>query len=225
MKNTPDNIKEIFRNYNSFIGSSLISLAYSESRAEKMRAKLVFSACNHSLTNNPWRTVEINIVNVLDICAKLKKNDVQRISSGVKLFHVGDLWCLDIDGNYTGGVPSSLKQVRQEGSFYVTGGSVMITEQKEEQIAEHLMKTVSLIKSAYSAGIPDDEYKAVLCILYEHMSDRNLAETMSFYTGRDYAIVYNDVLDVGSKKAAIQNTQLAMDKLINAGLLKWIEEG
>ncbi|MFB9244488.1 DUF3349 domain-containing protein [Massilia antarctica] len=94
-----------------------------------------------------------------------------------------------------------------------------------KQIEEQLMKTVALIKRAYPEGFPNDEYRAVLNILYEHMSDRNLAEVISFFTERDYAFTYNEVLEIGSKESEVKNTQIAMDKLIDAGLPKWIEEG
>lgn len=97
-----------------------------------MSAKVTFNVRNHSLQSDVWRNVEIKLGDVLDICMKVKKNEIHLISSGVRLFKFGELWCLDIEGKYVGDMPSSLAQVRKEGIFYVTGRSIMITEEEEQ---------------------------------------------------------------------------------------------
>jgi hypothetical protein len=60
-------------------------------------------------------------------------------------------------------------------------------------IPEHLRSTHTLLTDAYPAGVPDVDYFAVLALLYEHLSDRNLAEVVSLALGRDRGVAYNDV--------------------------------
>ncbi|WP_332862694.1 DUF3349 domain-containing protein [Janthinobacterium svalbardensis] len=50
-----------------------------------------------------------------------------------------------------------------------------------------------MLRSAYPGGMPETAYVAVLALLYEHFSDRNLAELMAAVTGKDAAVVLNDV--------------------------------
>jgi hypothetical protein len=69
-------------------------------------------------------------------------------------------------------------------------------------IPEHLKSTWALLRAAYPDGIPDAEYFAVLENLYQHMSDRNLADVLAVFTGRDVAAVTNDVYAVGAGRQA-----------------------
>lgn len=88
----------------------------------------------------------------------------------------------------------------------------------------HLLSTVNLIRRTFSDGMPDGEYSLTLSILYEHMSDRNLADAVSIAIGRDAALVYNDVLRVGAEHVSGEKIQFVMDKLIKAGFEHWIAE-
>lgn len=91
-------------------------------------------------------------------------------------------------------------------------------------IPEHLISTVSLIKKAYPDGIQNHEYLAILSILYEHISDRNLADGISLATGKDSSVVYNDILGLSQAKSDISIICVVMDKLKRAGLQAWIDE-
>lgn len=57
------------------------------------------------------------------------------------------------------------------------------------------------------------------------MSDRNLAEVISFSTKIDYALAYNDVLGAGTSEVEGNTLQLVTAKLVTAGLQAWIDEG
>lgn len=89
----------------------------------------------------------------------------------------------------------------------------------------HLLATVTLIGRAYPHAIPETEYAAVLRILYDHMSDRNLADVISYVTGKDIALTYNDVLGVPSSAVGRELLQAVNDKLVRAGLQAWIDAG
>ncbi|EZP38662.1 Protein of unknown function [Janthinobacterium lividum] len=65
-----------------------------------------------------------------------------------------------------------------------------------------LSGAVRMLRSAYPAGIPDSAYFAVLALLYEHFSDRNLAELMAAVMGKDAAVVLNDIYACASSKPA-----------------------
>ncbi|PIF10365.1 uncharacterized protein DUF3349 [Janthinobacterium sp. 13] len=57
-----------------------------------------------------------------------------------------------------------------------------------------------MLCSAYPGGMPDSAYFAVLDLLYEHFSDRNLAELMAAVTAKDAATVFNDIHACASSK-------------------------
>lgn len=89
----------------------------------------------------------------------------------------------------------------------------------------HLFPTVLLIGRAYPHVLPETEYAAVLRILYDHMSDRNLADVISYVTGKDVALTYNHVLGVASSAIGVELFQAVNDKLVRAGLQAWIDAG
>jgi hypothetical protein len=57
-----------------------------------------------------------------------------------------------------------------------------------------------MLRSAYPGGMPDTAYFAVLTLLYEHFSDRNLADLMAAVTGKDAAEILNDIYACASSK-------------------------
>ncbi|WP_235502002.1 DUF3349 domain-containing protein [Janthinobacterium sp. Ant5-2-1] len=65
-----------------------------------------------------------------------------------------------------------------------------------------LSGTARMLRSAYPAGIPGSAYFPVLAVLYEHFSDRNLAELMAAVMGKDAAVVLNDIYACASSKPA-----------------------
>ncbi|MDO8041821.1 DUF3349 domain-containing protein [Janthinobacterium sp. SUN137] len=67
-----------------------------------------------------------------------------------------------------------------------------------------------MLCSAYPSGMPDTAYFAVLALLHEHFSDRNLAELMAAVTAKDAAKVLKDIHACASSKrepAAIAATR------------------
>src|SRR5262249_1488074 len=66
-------------------------------------------------------------------------------------------------------------------------------------LESELLETETMIRAAFPSGIPEDEYFALLALLYEGMSFRTLATVMSYITGKPYPVVYNDVLGAVSE--------------------------
>lgn len=95
----------------------------------------------------------------------------------------------------------------------------------EQLIPKHLMSTYLMLSEAFCDGSLDNEsYFAVLYYLYEYMSDRNLADIISKFTGKDWGIVINDVLKIRTVKLdkdILQTVKKALDK---AGFKEWCEE-
>ncbi|MCX7291354.1 DUF3349 domain-containing protein [Janthinobacterium sp.] len=57
-----------------------------------------------------------------------------------------------------------------------------------------------MLRSAYPGGMPATAYRAVLALLSEHVSDRNLTAVMAAVTGKDAAAIFNDIHACASSK-------------------------
>lgn len=95
----------------------------------------------------------------------------------------------------------------------------------EQLIPKHLMSTYLMLSKAFCDGALDDEsYLAVLYYFYEYMSDRNLADIISKFTGKDWGIVMNDILKARAIKLdndVLRTVKNALDKV---GFKEWCEE-
>ncbi|MGF9908939.1 DUF3349 domain-containing protein [Brevibacillus sp. HB1.2] len=92
-------------------------------------------------------------------------------------------------------------------------------------IPKHLESTLNMLKRAYPNGISDKECFPLMSLLYEHMSDRNLAEVISFITGKEVAIALNDIhKSVSTKQLSEQELNMVREKLLEHGFEKWIDE-
>lgn len=89
----------------------------------------------------------------------------------------------------------------------------------------HLQSTYKLIQSAFPNGIEAQAYLALLSLLSEGMSDRNLAEVVAYYSGKDYSVVLNDVYWLQSidvlKPDAMANVK---ERLLVCGYEQWLEK-
>ena len=93
-------------------------------------------------------------------------------------------------------------------------------------ISPHLQSTYKLIQCAFPKGIEPQNYLPLLALLSEEMSDRNLAEVVANYSGKDYSLVLNDIYRVQSTdiptSEAIANLK---ERLLICGYEQWLEEG
>lgn len=93
----------------------------------------------------------------------------------------------------------------------------------QKTIPAHLTSTCQLIKCAFPQGIDEQIYLPLLKILYEHMSDRSLAQVIAEYTGKDYYRVLNDVYRVGSIDTfSSEIIEFVKQKLMNCGYQEWL---
>ena len=95
----------------------------------------------------------------------------------------------------------------------------------QKTIPAHLASTYQLIQRAFPQGIDEQIYLPLLKILYEHMSDRSLAQVIAEYTEKDYYGVLNDVYRVGSIDAfSSEIIEFVKQKLISCGYEKWLAD-
>ncbi|BAZ10099.1 hypothetical protein NIES4071_19130 [Calothrix sp. NIES-4071] len=92
-------------------------------------------------------------------------------------------------------------------------------------IPTHLVSTYQLIKCAFPQEIDDESYLPLLSLLYEHMSDRSLAQVIAEYTGKDYHIVLNEVYQVGAMETFSPDaTKPFRIKLMGCGYERWLAD-
>ncbi|CAM3218202.1 MULTISPECIES: DUF3349 domain-containing protein [Janthinobacterium] len=75
-----------------------------------------------------------------------------------------------------------------------------------------------MLRSAYPGGMPDTAYFAVLALLYDHFSDRNLAELMAAVTHKDAETVLNDIYACASSQPEPSSVEAAKNLLAQHGL-------
>ena len=75
-----------------------------------------------------------------------------------------------------------------------------------------------MLHSAYPGGIPETAYVAVLVLLYEYFSDRNLTELMAAVTGKDAAQILNDIYACAGSKPEPSAIDAARQRLERYGL-------
>lgn len=89
---------------------------------------------------------------------------------------------------------------------------------KKEPLHKSLQNAENMLNEAYPCGINNEEYFSVLFLLYEHFSDRNLADLISNISGKDITLVVNDIYSsVSTKKPEITTIELVKAKLKRYG--------
>lgn len=92
-------------------------------------------------------------------------------------------------------------------------------------IASYLKSTYELLKRAYPHGIDAQSYFPLLTLLSNEMSDRNLAEVVSYYTGQEYAMVLNDIYQVQSVMIpSPESLANVKEHLLAVGYQDWLDE-
>lgn len=84
--------------------------------------------------------------------------------------------------------------------------------------------TLDLLKRSFPCGLADDEYFAVMAVLCQHMSLRNLTDVLTMFTERDHAIVANDVYGAYTRVVDAALLGRVTRRLEESGLERWIQE-
>jgi hypothetical protein len=92
-------------------------------------------------------------------------------------------------------------------------------------LPEALQKTASMLQRAYPGGLPEVDYLPLIALLYDHMSDRNLAEVLFNVFGVEYVVVLNDIPKVDSPEAPNpRSIDIVRAKLLPVGWDAWLKE-
>lgn len=120
-----EDVSALLEKFHGFDDGLLVSFSYVYAEDAPLKAAMVFYAKNHSLHGNVWNKVELQVDDVDELFAKVSGAHSNVICSSVKLMRFGEIWCVDVDGNYDlAGNPASMDEVRRLGECYVTGRSV-----------------------------------------------------------------------------------------------------
>jgi hypothetical protein len=93
----------------------------------------------------------------------------------------------------------------------------------QKTIPTHLVSTYQLLQCAFPQGFGEQFYLPLLSILYEEMSDRNLAQVMAEFTGREYHAVLNDVYQVASTSTfSPELIEAVRRKLMGCNYEEWL---
>jgi len=93
-----------------------------------------------------------------------------------------------------------------------------------KNIPEGCESVVALLNRAYPNGIPSKDWDGIMFVLFEHMSNRQLASVVSFFTSVDYMIHCNEVLGIGADGCDPEVVERVRVRLNAAGYDEWVAE-
>jgi hypothetical protein len=80
-----------------------------------------------------------------------------------------------------------------------------------------------MLRDALGARPSPEQYRAALALLYEHMSDRNLADAASEAFGVASERALNDVYEVASRRdPAPEAREVVLRALVACGFAAWV---
>jgi predicted metal-dependent hydrolase len=90
-------------------------------------------------------------------------------------------------------------------------------------VPTHLVNTYRLLQCAFPQGIGEQFYLPLLSILYEDMSDRNLAQSIAEFTGLEYHAVLHDVYRVAATPTfSSELIEAVQEKLMRCNYQVWL---
>lgn len=92
------------------------------------------------------------------------------------------------------------------------------------KVPEYLESTYNMVSQTFPDGICEDEYWVMLFLFYEHMSDRNLALIMTYFTDKPSEVILNDIYKSCHIKFTSELLDKVRDKLDKCGFEEWKNE-
>lgn len=96
--------------------------------------------------------------------------------------------------------------------------------QSIDQLPTEMRSTAQLILCAYPQGILEDEYLMLLYLLHKHMSDRVLADCLTFFINKSAFAVLHDIYSIASDSPDDNVLAPVYKRLIDCGFEDWIRE-
>lgn len=118
---------KILERYNYLDDGLILLFEYFYPPHAKVIVKITFHARNPLADGDVWEIISIEAGDADLIYSNVKGNNFNSILSGVRLLRFGNDWCLDVDGNYSGGEgPNSIDEIRRYGECYIIAGQFNI---------------------------------------------------------------------------------------------------
>ncbi len=95
---------------------------------------------------------------------------------------------------------------------------------KENAVPMHLVSTFNMLKKAFPNGIDYTSYYPVVSLLYNYMSDRNLADIISYFVDKESSNILNDIYSINSVNIDDAEKNLVYEALKLAGYEEWIKK-
>lgn len=89
---------------------------------------------------------------------------------------------------------------------------------------DHLRSTVAMIAAAFPEGIGESERRPLLRALYDHMSDRNLADAIALVTLIPAEVLLNEIYDASQLSIEAPDVREIVHRLKQHGFTQWSEE-
>ena len=83
---------------------------------------------------------------------------------------------------------------------------------------------VKMVRLAVASELPPDTVMPFMRVLYDHMSDRNLAKVGAVLMGCEEGVALNWVYEAAQLQVDAKDVEDARRKLVAAGLEDWIDE-
>ena len=93
-----------------------------------------------------------------------------------------------------------------------------------KQVPDHLQSTVAMIAAAFPEGISEKERRPLLRTLYDHISDRNLADAMSLVARISAEVLLNEVYDAAQLSTDAGGVREMIRRLEPHGCTQWSQE-
>ncbi len=95
---------------------------------------------------------------------------------------------------------------------------------EDKTVPMHLISTFNMLKKAFPKGIDYTSYYPVVALLYENMSDKNLADIVSYFVDKDSSVILNDIYSLNSVAINNKDKEEVYKILKTAGYDEWIKE-
>lgn len=91
-------------------------------------------------------------------------------------------------------------------------------------IVRFLKSTYTMLYQAFPNEVDEESYWALLYLLYDYMSDENLALIMSAFVDRSLGVITNDIYKVHQMKFNKKAMEVVKRKLDQCGFEDWKKE-
>ncbi len=94
----------------------------------------------------------------------------------------------------------------------------------KKELHDSLVSTLTMLSNAFPNGLEESMLLPVIRVLYEEMSDRNIAVVLAHLTGKDESILLNKVYTAAALSSKSESVKKVQDILRDHGYEEWLKE-